>query len=435
VSTKQLDREIVRLAVPALGALIAEPLYILVDTAVVGHLGTEELGGLAVAGTLLVTGYSLFIFLAYGTTGTVARLLGAGDRAGAAHQGVQGVWLAGLVSIALVVLGAVFAGPLVDVMGADGEVRTHALTYFRVSLAGVPALLLGLAGTGYLRGLQDTRTPLVVAVGSNVVNLVLELTLIYGLGMGIGASAAATVFAQWLATAVYLRILLRAVRAEQTSVRPDARALRRLARVSVDLFVRTASLRGALLIATAVAARLGTVQLGAHQVAFELWNFLALALDALAIAGQAMTGRFLGAGDAEAARAAARRMLQWGLVAGLALGVVVAALSGVLPHVFTDDERVIDQAATVLWFVAVLQPLNSVVFVLDGVLIGAGDVRFLAWAMAAATLAFIPLALAVVAADGGLAWLWAALGVFMAARGAGLWLRYAGTGWQVTGAG
>ena len=428
------DREILRLAVPAFGALIAEPLYILVDTAVVGHLGTPELAGLAVAGTILVTGYSLFIFLAYGTTSSVARLLGAGDRSRAAHQAVQGVWLAFLIGVVLAVLGFVFAEPLVGAMGAEGEVRQHALTYFRISLLGVPALLVGLAVTGYLRGLQDTRTPLAVAVGSNVVNLVLELVLIYGLGMGIGASAAATVVAQLGAAAVYLSMVGRAVRAEDVSLRPDPGSLRVLARVSRDLFVRTASLRLALLVATAVAARLGTVEVGAHQVAFELWNFLALTLDALAIAGQAMVGRLLGAGEADAARAAGRRMIELGVAAGVVLGVVIALLHSALPHVFSDDQEVVSLAAFVLWFVAAFQPLNAVVFVLDGVLIGAGDQHFLAWAMAAAAAVYLPLAALVLLLDLGIGALWAAIGVLMVARAAGLVWRFNSTAWQVTGA-
>jgi putative MATE family efflux protein len=274
----------------------------------------------------------------------------------------------------------------------------------------------------------------VVAVGSNVLNLALELALIYGLGLGIGASAAATVFAQWAAAAVYLRIVLRELRVEHASLRPDLPALRALARVSGDLFVRTASLRAALLVTTAVAARLGTVQLAAHEVAFQIWNFLALALDAIAIAAQALTGRYLGAGDVAMARQSARRMIEWGVAGGIVLGVVIAVLRPLLPHVFSSDERVITLAAFLLWFVAVLQPVNAVVFVLDGVLIGAGDLRFLAWAMAGALVVFVPLAALVAVLDLGIGWLWAALGALMLARFAGLTWRFAGTRWEVTGA-
>ena len=405
------------------------------DTAVVGHLGTPELGGLAVAATIILTGYSLFIFLAYGTTGSVARLLGAGDTRRAAHLAVQGLWLALGLGLALALLGAVFAEPLVGAMGAEGEVRRHALTYLRISLFGVPSLMLTLAGTGYLRGLQDTRTPLVVAIGSNIVNLVLEVALIYGLGFGVGASAFATVVAQTGAAAVYVTIVLRAVRVEEASLRPDVPALRTLVRVSVDLFVRTAALRGALTVATAVAARLGTIDLGAHQVAFEIWNFLALSLDAVAIAGQAMTGRFLGAGAVDEAQAAARRMVTWGWVGGIVLGVAVGALSPLLPHAFSGDDEVVALAGFLLLFVAVFQPVNGVVFVLDGVLIGAGDMSFLAKAMVGAAAVFLPLAALVLWADLGIGALWAAIGALMTARLLALGWRFRSGVWAIPGAG
>ena len=401
----------------------------------VGHLGTAELGGLAVAATIIVTGYSLFIFLAYGTTGSVARLLGAGDTRRAAHMAVQGLWLALGIGVALALLGAVFAEALVGAIGAEGEVRRHALTYLRISLFGVPSLMLTLAGTGYLRGLQDTRTPLVVAIGSNIVNLVLELALIYGFGFGIGASALATVVAQTGAAAVYVAIVLRAVRAEEAALRPDGGALRRLVRVSVDLFVRTAALRAALLVATAVATRLGTIDLGAHQVAFEIWNFLALALDAIAIAGQALTGRYLGAGDVDAARAAARRMITWGLVGGVGVGLAIGALSPLLPHAFSSDDDVIALAGFLLLFVAAFQPVNGVVFVLDGVLIGAGDLTFLAKAMVLAAVVFVPAAGAVLWADLGIGALWGAIGLLMLVRFLALGWRFRSGAWAIPGAG
>jgi len=429
-----LDREILRLALPALGALAAEPLYVLADTAVVARMGTPQLGGLAIASTLLLTGSALFVFLAYGTTASVARLLGAGQDRAAAHEGVQGLWLAALLGTAVAALAAVTAPALVEVMGAAGEVRGHALLYLRVSLIGLPALLVTFAGTGYLRGLQDTRTPLVVTVVAVAANLALELVLVYGLDQGIGASAASTVVAQGGAAAVYVARVTRDVRARRVGLAPDPAALRRLARVGWDLFVRTAALRLSLTLGTAVAARSGTAALGAHQIAFELWSFLALLLDAVAIAGQALVGRLLGAGDADGARAAGRRMLRWGLVAGAAAGAVIAALRGVLPRLFTDDAAVVAVCATLLVVVATLQPVNALVFVLDGVLIGAGDLRFLARAMVLAAAVFVPAALAVLILDLGVVWLWGAIGLLMAARLAALAVRFAGPAWQVTGA-
>lgn len=428
------DRAILRLALPALGALAAEPLYVLVDTGVVARLGTPQLGGLAVASTLLLTGYVLFNFLAYGTTASVARRLGAGDERGAAADGVQGLWLALGLGIALAGAGLALASPAVGLMGATGEVRESALAYLRISLVGVPALLVGLAGTGYLRGRQNTVTPLVVTGVSVAANLVLEIVLIFGLGFGIGASALATVVAQVGAAVAYVWWVGQDVRALGVGVRPDRTAIRRLAVVGRDLFVRTAALRLSLTLATAVAARLGTIELGAHQIAFELWSFFALVLDSLAIAGQAMVGRLLGAGDVAGARSAGRRLIEWGLGAGLAFAAFLALLRSVLPRLFTDDSEVVALTAFVLVYVALLQPVNAVVFVLDGVLIGAGDLRFLAWAMAGAAVTFVPAAAAVLALDAGIGWLWASLGLLMVIRMAALAWRFAGDTWAVVGA-
>ena len=428
------DREIARLAIPAFGALIAEPLYILSDTAIVGHLGTPQLGGLAVASTILLTLHSVFIFLAYGTTAAVSRLLGAGDEREAAHQGVQSLWLAGLIGVALVAVGLVASDALVGAMGATGAVRTNALVYLRISLLGVPALLLVMAGTGYLRGLQDTRTPLVIAVGTGALNLVLEVALVYGLDQGIGASALTTVAAQWVAAAVYLQHIGRAATATGVGFVPHPASLRRLGAVGRDLLVRTVALRASLLVATAVATRMGTVEVAAHQVAFELWSFLAMALDAIAIAGQALVGRALGAGDARAARGAGRRMIEWGLAFGVVVGVAVLVVRTAVPHLFSDDPAVVALTAFVLLWLAVLQPVNALAFVLDGILIGAGDMRFLAWAMAVAAGVFIPAALAVGFTGAGIGWLWAALGLLMATRVAMLGTRFAGDGWVVLGA-
>jgi putative MATE family efflux protein len=428
------DRDIARLAVPAFGALIAEPLYVLTDTAIVGHLGTPQLGGLAVASGLLLTLYAVFVFLAYGTTSAVSRLIGAGDARAAAHQGVQSMWLAGVIGVGTAAVGAVLAETLVDLMGAEGAVRHEALVYLRISLLGVPAMVIVLAGTGYLRGLQDTRTPLAVALGTAVANLVLEVGLVYGLDQGIGASALSTVIAQTGGAAVYLWRLAGAARAEGADLAPDPPVIRALARVGGNLVIRTAALRASLIVATAVATRLGTVEVAAHQIAFEIWSFLALGLDAVAIAGQVLIGRSLGAGDGPGAHAAGRRMIEWGVALGALFGLVVLVTRPLLAGVFTDDARVTDLAAFVLLWVAVLQPVNAVAYVLDGLLIGAGDMRFLAWAMLGAAAVFVPTALAVAARGAGIGWLWAALGLFMVSRAGVLLARFAGDRWVVLGA-
>lgn len=428
------DREILRLALPTLGSLLAEPLYILADTAVVGHLGTEELGGLAVAGSLLVAGYSLFIFLAYGTTSSVARLVGAGETDAAVREGAQGIWLAAVIGLATSAAGWLLAEVLVGAMGAEGEVRSHALTYLRISLLGMPALLVVLAGTGYLRGMQDTRTPLIVTVAASAANLVLELVLIYGFGFGIAASAASTVAVQIIAAAVFVWILRRDARRAGVSLAPAAAAVASLAALGAGLFVRTASLRGAILASTAVATRIGTVELGAHQIAFEIWNLLALCLDAIAIAGQAMIGRLLGSGAAAEARAVGRRMIEWGIVAGAIIGVPILVVRHLLPPLFTDDAEVIRLTAFLLLFVSVLQPLNGLVFVLDGILIGAGDARFLAWAMALAALVLFAGLTVVSSTEAGMGAVWSSIGVFMLARAIGLSLRFKTSAWQRVGA-
>ncbi|HEV7685538.1 MAG TPA: MATE family efflux transporter [Acidimicrobiia bacterium] len=427
------DREILRLAIPALGALAAEPLYILTDTAVVGHLGTPQLGGLAVAGTILTTAFSLFNFLSYGTTAAVARAAGAGRSESSARNAVQSVWLALAIGVALALAGVLGAPFLVGLMGPSSPVRPNALLYLRIASLGMVPVMLGLVGVGYLRGLQDTMTPLRIALLANLANLVLEVVAIYGLGMGLAASAWATVIVQVGAAAVFGRHIARHARAAEVSWRPDPATLRALVVIGRDLFLRTGSLLAALAVATAVASRLGTAPLGAHQVALQLWSFLALSLDAVAIAAQAMVGRLLGAGDAEGARSASRRMVEWGLLTGLALGTLVALLRPVLAPLFSDDPAVIHLTRQVLWIVALLQPLNAVVFVLDGVLIGAGDLRFLARAMVAAFAVFLPAAALAGTVGGSLLWLWGAITLLMVARLTGMAWRFAGTAWAVTG--
>jgi putative MATE family efflux protein len=429
------DREILRLAVPALGALAAEPLYILVDTAIVGHLGTNPLAGLAVAGTVLTATFAIFNFLAYSTTGAVARQLGAGNRRAAAEVGVDGLWLATGLGVLLTVLGLALAPVIVDVMGASDRVHPFAQTYLLISVLGAPALLVTLAGAGYLRGVQDTRTTLVIAVAANAANMLIEVAFVYGLDLGIAGSAWGTVIAQYGAALAYISTIARAVRRENASVRPQADGILSAASVGGRLVIRTGSLLAAFLAATAIASRIGDDDVAAHQIAFQVFLFLGLSLDALAIAGQAMVGRFLGADDANEARAAARRMLEWGVAVGIVFGVLLLVLRPVIVPLFTPNAAVQDLALQVLVIVAVMQPLNALVFVLDGILIGAGDVTYLAWAMVVATLGvFAPAATAVLVLDGGLLWLWGALALWMGARCIGMAPRYVGTGWQVTGA-
>ena len=428
------DREILRLAVPAFGALVAEPLFLLVDSAVVGHLGTPQLAGLGIAGALLATAVSLCVFLAYGTTAAVARRVGAGDLRTAIAQGVDGLWLAAGLGTLLALAGLLAAEPLVAAFDPSAQTSAYALTYLRVSLAGLPSMLLVLAATGVLRGLQDTRTPLVVAAVGAVANAVLNIALVYGAGLGIAGSALGTVLAQTGMAVAFGVVVVRGARRHGASLRPDLPGIRGAASAGVPLLVRTATLRGALLAMTYVATSAGTVSVAAHQVAFTIWMLLSLALDAVAIAGQAIVGRYLGAGDAGGARAATRRMVEWGAGAGVVLGLVVVGLRSAYVPVFTPDEDVRVLLGSVLLVAAVFQPVCGVVFALDGVLIGAGDGRYLAWAGVATLLVFLPLAGAVLAADGGLVALWWAFNGFLASRLVTLVLRWRGEAWLVTGA-
>ena len=428
------DREIVRLALPALGALVAEPVYLLTDTAVVGHIGTAELGGVAVAGTVLTTVFVLFNFLAYGTTAAVARYTGAGQAATGARHAVQSVWLAGAIGLGLTAVGLAAAGPAADLMGASETVRAHAVLYLRISVLGAPAYLVSLACVGYLRGVQDTAGPLRIALAGNAANLVAEVVFVYGFDMGLAASAWTTVGAQAGAAAVFVRRLAREADAAGVPWRPEPRFFAALVRIGRDLFIRTGALLLALALAGATAARLGNAELAAHQIAFQLWSFLALVLDAIAIAAQAMVGRLLGAGDDAAARSASQRMVQWGLVAGAVFAGVILVLRPVLPALFTADPAVRAEAIDVLWFVAAMQPVNAVVFVLDGVLLGAGDLRFLATAMVGALAAFAPACLLVGMTFESLPALWVAIGVLMVARLAAVVWRFRGSAWAVTGA-
>ncbi|KAB8196440.1 MATE family efflux transporter [Nonomuraea phyllanthi] len=427
------DREILRLAVPAFGALVAEPLFLLADYAIVGHgLGTTAVGALGVAGTVLSTLVNLCVFLAYGTTASVARQTGAGNHARAMRSGVDGIWLALAIGVVLIAVCWPLAPAVVQLFGAGGEQAAQAVTYLRISLLGAPGMLVVLAGTGVLRGLQDTVTPLVVAIGSFMLNAALNAWFVLGLGWGIAGSAWGTVLAQTLGAAVYLAVVARGALRLGTPLLPGLKGVKQAGTAGFALLVRTACLRVVLLAATVIATRMGEAELAAYAIATQVWTLLAFALDAIAIAGQAITGRSLGAGDVDATRAATRRMTQWGVWSGVLLGVLVIAARPVLPGLFDADPAVTELLLAVLWPVAAFQPVCGVVFVLDGVLIGAGDQRYLAWAGVWTTLAYLPAAL--LASGLGVVALWCALGVWMLARLLTLVRRAAGTAWLVTGA-
>ncbi len=434
------DRDILRLAWPAFLALVAEPLFLLSDAAIVGHLGTAQLAGLGIAGAIVATAVGLCVFLAYGTTASVARRLGAGDVRGALEQGVDGMWLAVLVGGAATVAGVLATPRLVAVFDPGDAVAGHATTYLRIAFLGMVPLLVMLATTGVLRGLQDTRTPLVVAVVGNLANVLANLALVYGAGMGVAGSALGSVLAQTGSALALVAVTVRAARRAGASLRPDLPGIRRAAHAGTALVVRTLTLRASLLLTTYAAATLGATSVATHQLALTIWTFLAFALDAVAIAAQALTGRTLGAGDVEATRAVTDRILRWGLLSGVVTGLALALAAPFLAPLFSSDPAVAATLWPVLLVAAAFQPVAGVVFVLDGVLIGAGDGRYLAAGGALVLAGFVPLVWLTVAvvpagsATGSLVALWLAFGTgFMGGRAAVLLHRVRGTAWQVTG--
>ena len=466
-TSTSLNRQVLSLALPALGALIAEPLFVLADSAMVGHLGAVSLAGLSLASSILTTTVGLFVFLAYATTATTARLFGAGRRIEGLRAGVDGMWLALLLGLGAGAFLGLTAPWLTEAMGAHGPVAQAAIAYLRASCPGLPGMFVVLAATGVLRGLLDTRTPFVVATGGAVLNIVVNAILLYGVGMGIAGSGAGTAIAQTAMALALAGPIARTARAAGVGLLPHREGLRASLGSGTPLLIRSLSLRVAILATVWAATALGDVSLAAHQVVNALWTFAAFALDALAVAAQALIGTALGQAqrsdadsatsdtevdiaadtDTQSASATAgwsidellRRLLAWGAGTGVLIGVLMAAGAAWLPHVFTSDPGVITTATPTLLVAASALPLAGVVYLLDGVLMGAGDGRYLAWAGLLTLVPYIPLALLigggalpeVVGTVSGLALLWIAFAwVFMAARGATTYLRARGTAWR-----
>jgi putative MATE family efflux protein len=411
------DRRIAALAIPALGTLAVEPLYVLVDTAIVGHLGTVPLGGLALASAVLTTLLPVFNFLSYGTTARAGFLTGAGDRAGAAGIASQGLWLCGLIGVPLAV--GVFAGGhlLVGALGGSGAVAGAAVTYLRISAVGVPFVLVALVGNGYLRALSDVRSPLGIAVVANVLNVVLELVFVYRFRWGVAGSAWGTVIAQVVAAVWFLVLLGRQIGAASGRLDPIRREMARLLVAGRHLFVRTAALLATLALATSVASRLGPAVLGGHQVTLQVHSFIALALDALAIPGQILVATLLGAGNRAEAHAVSDRLLKLGALAGAVVAVALLAAAPFLPRLFSGDGRVRHTATVALVVAAAVQVPAALAFVLDGILIGANDFRYLQRSMLIGFAVFAPFAVAVLRWHRlGVAGIWCGLLAWMTAR-------------------
>ncbi|CAM2891767.1 MATE family multidrug exporter [Mycobacterium intermedium] len=431
--------QIAALALPALGVLAAEPLYLLFDTAVVGRLGAVSLAGLAIGSLLLNFVGSGATFLSYGTTARSARRFGAGDRAGAVAEGVQATWLALALGVLVIVVVEAAAVPLVSAI-AGGQSGGHAISaaalpWLRIAILGVPAILVSLAGNGWMRGVQDTVRPLRYVVAGFSLSAVLCPLLVFGwLGLprwGLAGSAVANATGQWLAAVLFVGALL----AERVPLRPDRTVLRAQVVMGRDLFVRTMAFQACFISAATVAARFGAAALAAHQVVLQLWSFLALVLDSLAIAAQALVGAALGAGDVAHAKWVTWRVTVFSLLAAALLAVALGVGAEVLPDLFTDDRSVLVAIGVPWWFMVAQLPFAGIVFALDGVLLGAGDAAFMRTAtVASALIGFLPLIWLSLAFDWGLAGIWAGLSTFIVLRLIFVGWRTVSGRWAVTGA-
>ena len=430
--TESTTRRLLALSASAFVVLAAEPLYVLVDTAVVGHLSQVPLAGLGVAGALMALLTIVGTFVEYGTTSRAARWFGAGRVDDAVGEGVQASYLAVVIGFVVVALGEMFAGQLTSLLaGGTGPTQHAAESWFRIAVVGIPGILLVLAGNGWMRGVQRTRAPVVIVLVANALSAALCPVLVYGFGLGLEGSAIANIVAQAIGAALFVRTLARSAHG---GIRPDRAVMRAQLVVGRDLILRAAAFQVAFLSAAGVAARFGTAQIGAHQIGLQLWEFTALLLDSFAIAAQSLVGAALGGSDAETARSMAWQVSRWGLYAGVGFAAIYGIGWSVIPQVFTSSQPVLHQAHILWpWFVGML-PAAGVVFALDGVLIGAGDVAFLRTiTIIAGVFAFAPINLAALHWHWGIAGVWAGLTAFILVRLVGMLWRARGERWIILG--
>ncbi|MEZ5150765.1 MATE family efflux transporter [Rhodococcus zopfii] len=428
-------RRILRLALPALGVLAAEPLYLLFDIAVVGRLGALPLAGLAVGGLILAQVSTQLTFLSYGTTARAARFHGADRHGDAVGEGVQATWLALGVGAVVLLVGQLFAGPVAELIAGDDDIAAAAESWLRIALFGAPLILVTLAGNGWMRGVQDTARPLRYVIVGLALSAVLCPVLVHGLfgapRWELVGSAVANVIGQTVSAALFLRALLRA----GVPLRPQRTIIGAQLRLGRDLVARSLAFQACFLSAAAVAARFGAAAVAAHQVVLQLWNFVALTLDSLAIAAQALVGAALGSADREGARRLAWRITAWSTIFAAVLALLFLLGSDLIPGLFTGDDAVLDQIGVAWWFFVAIMPAAGVVFALDGVLLGAGDAAFLRTAtLLSALLGFLPLIWCSLVWDWGLAGIWTGLTVFIVFRMVAVVWRTLSGRWAVTGA-
>ncbi|MFF0632171.1 MATE family efflux transporter [Nocardia sp. NPDC004151] len=410
-------RRILGIAVPTLGVLVAEPIYLLFDMAVVGRLGALALAGLAVGGLILAQVSSQLTFLSYGTTARAARRHGAGDEPGAVVEGVQASWIAVAAGLAIVLVVQVFAGPITRAIAGGSDIADAAESWVRIALFGVPLILLSMAGNGWMRGVQQTRRPLMYVVAGLMVSGVLCPTLVHGLlgapRLGLEGSAVANLAGQAVSGALFVRALWQA----HVPIAPHLEIMKAQLVLGRDLIVRSLAFQASFVSAAAVASRFGAASVAAHQLVLQLWNFIALTLDSLAIAAQTLVGAALGAGNARGAQGLARRVTAWSTVFATVLAMFFAAGYSLIPRLFTDDPAVLDRTNVVWWFFVAIIPIGGVVFALDGVLLGAGDAAFLRNAtLGSALLGFLPMIWLSLEFDWGIGGIWTGLVAFLVLR-------------------
>ncbi|WFP26794.1 MATE family efflux transporter [Gordonia hongkongensis] len=444
---------IATLTVSALAVLIAPPLYLLLDLAVVGRLGGEQLAALGVGTLVLSIVSTQLTFLSYGTTARSARRFGSGDRAGAVVEGVQASWIAVAVGVLIVAVAYPCAPVVMRLLVGTSSPESAAVAddaagWLRIAMFGVPLILLSMAGNGWMRGVQDTRRPVVYVVVGLSLAAVLVVGLVHGVGpfprLGLDGSAMANVIGQGVTGVLFaVRVVREARRVAvgaghgpgSRAFAPDWSIIRAQLVMARDLVVRSLSFQICFVSAAAVAARFGVAQVAAHQLVLQLWEFMALFLDSVAIAAQALVGAALGAGRLSAADSVARRVTAVSVVAATAMAALFAAGATLIPRIFTSDAAVLDAVGVPWWFFVGMLPIAGVVFALDGVLLGSGDAAFLRTAtLAGALIGFLPLIWLSLVFDWGLAGVWSGLVVFMLVRLATVVWRIRSGRWRRAGA-